>query len=93
MALKKSTDEQIIKIYEKTKSCWKTAEILGMCGQSVHERLVRMGKSNGKNEFSEKEKQRLIDVYNSGIFRGDGKLKKLSEELNRTIPFLSRKAK
>lgn len=91
--MKKATDKQILEIYEKTKSCWKTAEILGMCGQSVNERLIRLGKSKGINKFTKREQDRLREVYSSGILKGDGKLKELSKELNRTIPFLSRKAR
>ena len=40
--MKKATDEEIIAAYGETNNVWKAAEILGMCGQSVHERLKRL---------------------------------------------------
>lgn len=39
----KATSEQIVSAYMATGSVWKTAKQLGMCGQSVHERLVALG--------------------------------------------------
>lgn len=38
----KATNEQIIAAYRETGSVWRTAERLGMGGQSVHERLVSL---------------------------------------------------
>ncbi len=40
---KKATDQQIIDSYKKHSSIWKAADELNMCGQSVHERLKKMG--------------------------------------------------
>ncbi len=39
----KATTEQIVEAYRATGSVWKTAKQLGMCGQSVHERLKALG--------------------------------------------------
>lgn len=37
------TNEQIIAAYKETGSIWKAAKLLGVCGQSVWERLKRIG--------------------------------------------------
>ena len=37
----KATDQQILDAYNKVHNVWKVGELLGMCGQSVHERLKR----------------------------------------------------
>lgn len=91
--MKKATDEQIINAYNKTGNVWKVAKLLGMCGQSVHSRVVRLGIVHKMNKISNEDLLKIKSVYESGIERGDGKLKKLSAELGRTIPFISRKAK
>lgn len=39
----RATNEQIINAYKATGSVWKAAMRLGLCGQSVHERLLRLG--------------------------------------------------
>lgn len=39
----KATDQEIIDAYRITGSVWKSAEKLGMCGQSVWERLKKLG--------------------------------------------------
>lgn len=43
MPNKKATTEQIIAAYEETRSAAKAAQLLGMCRQSVQERLHRAG--------------------------------------------------
>lgn len=46
--MKRISDEQLLESYKRTGSVWKTAKDVGMCGQSVHERLVKIG-VNKKN--------------------------------------------
>ena len=41
--MQKATNEQIIEAYKATGSVWKAAKLLGMGGQSVHERLQHLG--------------------------------------------------
>ncbi len=92
-AHKKATDEQLIDAYAKNPSVWRVAELFGMCGQSVHERLEKIGKINKMRVLSQQEKGLIAACYASGIKCGDGKLKELSAAINRTIPFISRYAK
>jgi hypothetical protein len=63
MFKKKATDEQLIKSYAITKNVWETAEEFGMCGQSVHERLTKLGVINKINVFTEKDYKVLKKFY------------------------------
>jgi hypothetical protein len=89
----KATDQQILDVYKKTNNIWETGKELGMCGQSIWERLKKLNVDLNNKQFTDLEFKRVKEVYESGIVRGDNKLKQLSIELNRTIPFISRKAK
>lgn len=59
----KHTDEEIRDAYERTGSVWKAADELGMCGQSVHERLVKMGADTSQNVFTEEDEKYLAERY------------------------------
>jgi Holliday junction resolvase len=90
---RKATDEEIVAAYQKHKSVWKAAEELGMCGQSVHERLTRMGVTldgNGKR-WTEEDDKKLAEEYE--MYRYFGKVSQLAAIMGRTVFFLSRKAK
>ena len=89
----KATNQELIDSYNSTGNIWKTAEVFKMCGQTVHERLIRLGVKLNNPKISEQDLLRIKEVYESGIIRGDNKLQLLSKELKRTIPFISRKAK
>jgi hypothetical protein len=88
----KVTDEQIIHAYQKTNSVWKAAKILGICGQSVHERLKKIG-AISNNYFTEEEKNKIEQLYKKGFSRGDGSLDALCNELKRTKQTVSRMAR
>lgn len=89
---KKASDQQIIESYSRLNSIWKVGEELGMCGQSIQERLVKLNIPRNLPGITVMELDRIKEVYQSGIISGDGKLKLLSKEINRTIPFISRYA-
>jgi hypothetical protein len=91
--MKKATNEQILESYKKFNSIWKVADELGMCGQSVHERLKRMEIKLNNPKMLDEEKKLIFDLYNKGFKTGDGQLEKLSKKINRTIPLISRYAK
>ena len=57
--MKKATDAQLVEAYERLHNVWKVADEFGMCGQSVHERLARLGKINPINVFTPEEVKRL----------------------------------
>lgn len=90
---KKVSDEQLIKEYQRLGNVWKVAEIVGICGQSVHERLTKLGKINKMRVLTKSEKEKIEKVYLSGITKGDGKLDALCDEIGRTKQFVCRYAK
>jgi len=89
----KASNDELISLYRQYGSIWKTAESLGMCGQSVHERLVKLKVINKMRFLSEEEKQKIINLYSTNFINGDGYLNKLSLEINRTKNFICRYAK
>lgn len=94
MSKQKANDEQLIKSYEITKNVWKTAEEFGMCGQSVHKRLTKLGVINKINVFTEKDYKVLKKFYEThDLKKGSGELEKLAKKMGRTKQFLSRKAR
>ena len=88
---KKATDEQLIDSYNRTKSVWETAKEFCMCGQSVHERLQKLGVTEPQNVFTEEDYQKLRDCY--VIYRDAGKLQELADEMGRHKTTICGKAK
>lgn len=76
----KATNDQLLKSYATTKSVWKTAAVFGMCGQSVHERLSKLGVIQ-KAEFTDEDKAAIERVYKSGFQTGDGRLDLLATSI------------
>jgi len=90
---KKATDAELMESYNSTKSVWETGRRFGMCGQSVHERLVKLGvklEGNGKPWTIEDDK-RLAEEYE--LYRYFGQVSRLGESMGHNVYFLSRKAK
>lgn len=88
--VKKCSDEKIIASYETTGSIYRTAEQFGMCPQSVHERLQRLGVETG-HPWTKEDDKRLLRDYR--VYRAHGKVQQMADEMGRTRFFLSRKAK
>nr|WP_314638541.1 hypothetical protein [uncultured Olsenella sp.] len=86
----KATDGQIRESYARLKNVWKVAEELGMCGQSVHERLKRMGVDTSANQFTKDDERYLAERYL--MYRDAGQLQILADEMGRTKQFICRKA-
>lgn len=89
--MKKFPDEVLVSLYEETKSVHAVANKLGMCGQSVHERLVRIGVKMRNRKFSDEEKEILMRDYSK--YRDKFELDCLAKMLGRTKQFICRKAK
>jgi hypothetical protein len=87
---RKASDEQIISAYQETASVWEVAKRFGMCGQSVHERLVRLGATNHVKVFSEADMQRLKSEYEPHA--AGGTLAQLAASMGRTKNFICRQA-
>ncbi len=86
----KATDQQISDAYAQTGSIWSTASILGMCGQSVHERLIKLGLQKPINRFSASDINMLEARYQ--IAADAGQLSDLAAEMGRTKQFICRQA-
>lgn len=86
----KATDEQIIEAYSRLHSVWKVAGEFGMCGQSVHERLRRLGIDTSKNVFTDDDRRYLAERY--VLYRDGGMLQALADEMGRTKQFICRQA-
>ena len=87
----KATDQQIADTYAAEGSVWKAADVLGMCGQSVHERLVKLGLQTPMNVFSDAEKAILKEQYQDAA--NAGRLDDLAKAMSRTKPFICRQAR
>lgn len=87
----KATNEAIVESYERHGSIYRVAEEFGMAPQTVHDRLVKLGKNKPINRFSEADKHRLIAEYERHA--NAGTIEKLAQDMGRTRHFLCRKAK
>lgn len=89
--MKKATDKQLTTAYAKLGNVWKVAEQFGMCGQSVHERLVRLGVDCSKNVFTDEDRERLRREYVGAA--SNGNLQQLADKMGRTRQFICRQAR
>lgn len=80
--IKKATDDELKESYARTKSIWKTAEEFGMCGQSVHERLVKLKVKMINRKFTKAEDAIIVAAY-SAAGKNSIDLKALAQVLNR----------
>ena len=87
----KRTDDEVREAYARTGSIWKAAGELGMCGQSVHERLVKMGVDTSLNLFTKDDERYLAERY--VLYRDAAQLQTLADEMGRTKAFICRKAR
>jgi len=90
MRKRKVSDEELIESYQKHKNIWKVGEDLDICGQSVYERLEKIGVLKKMNLFSKQDFLFLSENYEKYCL--DGKLSELAEIMGRTKNFICRKA-
>jgi hypothetical protein len=81
----------IAESYKRLGNVWKVAEEVGLCGQTVHDRLTRAGLINKLNRFTDADKEILKAEYKK--YRDSANLKELAAKMGRTVPFITRKAK
>jgi hypothetical protein len=89
----KASDREVATAYLSFGSVWDAAKVLGMVGQSVHERVLKLGVAKPMNVWTAEEIEQVRALYESGFKSGDGQLKALSKKINRTVSFISRKAR
>lgn len=85
------TDVQIRESYRRTKSIWKSGDEIGISGQTIHERLRRMGVDTSQNLFTSKEDELIKRVYD--LYRNEGKLSELASRMNRSKTTICTRAK
>lgn len=88
---KKVSDEVLIESYSRLNNIWKVGTEVGLCGQSVQERLVKLGIQRNNPLFTDDEKFFLLEHYNNYLL--EGKLQELADKMGRTKQFICRKAK
>lgn len=88
---KKASDYEVLEAYRRNRSVWKAAKDLGMCGQSVHERLEKLGAIKKMRVFTKEEEQTLLEEYVK--HRNAGTLQILADRMGRTKQFICRKAR
>lgn len=88
---KKASDNDVLESYRRNGSVWRAAKELGMCGQSVHERLEKLGAVQRMRIFTQEEEQVLAEKYIR--HRNAGTLQDLADHMGRTKQFICRKAR
>jgi hypothetical protein len=87
---KKVADDVILEAYKRLENVWLVGKEVGLCGQSIHERLLRLNVLNKINVFTEKDKKKLQDKYQ--FYKNQGSLDILAKEMGRTKQFICRQA-
>jgi predicted DNA-binding protein len=87
----RATDEQIRSAYQATRSCKRAAAMLGICAQSVHERVVKLGIVRKLNVFTDGDEAFLRAEYERHA--STGRLDELAARLGRTKNFICRQAR
>lgn len=87
---KKASDEELLRSYAELSSVWKVGEAFGMCGQSVHERLVKLGAIKA-NRWTEQEVAYLAKNYSD--YANSGRLQELADYYGRNKANVCRKAR
>ena len=88
---KRVPDDELANAYQRLGNVWKVAQEVGLSGQSVYERLGRMGVITRMRVFTEEEVARIQQDY--AAYRDQNRLDELSQEMGRTKQFLCRKAR
>lgn len=74
------SDEDLVSVYRETNSIWKTGDRFGICGQSVHERLRKLGALNPSNQSKGEEViSKIREAYSKPFLRGESPLSELEK--------------
>jgi hypothetical protein len=77
---KRASDQDIASAYRSTGSVWKAAKLLGLCGQSVHERLKTLGIALSGRKWASEEDAELRSLVEEQVTVGE-----ISQRLGRTF--------
>lgn len=73
-------DEDLVSVYRETNSIWKTGDRFAICGQSVHERLKKLGALNPDNQAKGEEViSKIRQAYSKPFLRGESPLSELEK--------------
>ena len=89
--MKKIEDNIIIEAYQRLQSVWKVGREVGLCGQTVHERIKKLEIKTIHPRFTDKDEKVLLSEYVK--YRDAGNIQELANRLRRTKQFICRKAK
>lgn len=89
---KKCSDLDLVASYARLDSVWAVAREFGMCGQSVHERLKKLGVDLSVR-VPQENIEKIRSVYSSGFLCGDGTMQNLCAETGLNKQQISRFAK
>jgi hypothetical protein len=95
MRKEKVSDELILEAYQRTGSVWRAGEELNLCGQSVHERLQKMGIVLKEPEFTDEEIVLITRFYTerSLLHRDKFKLEDIAKVIGKSKQNICRKAR
>lgn len=90
----KASDEQITEAYIRLKSVWEVGKEFGMCGQSVHERIKKLGFVD-EDKWTEEQIVLLTRFYTEKIFSTRDKmgLEELAQRIGKLKTNVCRKAR
>lgn len=71
MPPKRVTDDEVIDAYRNTGSVWRAGKQLGICGQSVHERLVAVGYPMARRNWTAAEFAEMETLATAGLPIGE----------------------
>lgn len=91
MLFMKVTDEVLVASYSRTGNVWKTAVEVGVCGQTVYERLSKLGVVRKMNLWTADDDKVLLKEY--ARHKMENTLDELARSLGRTKQFICRKAR
>ncbi len=92
MRKRKVTDEQVLNAYEKAGNVWLAGKELGVCGQSIWERLKRLNVDLSTRHWTEDELSQLKGFYNVSA-TSPIDLKGFAKNMDRSPQNVSRKAR
>ena len=73
---KKVSDEVLLNSYKRIGNVWKVGQEVGLCGQSVYDRLVKLHAIKRKNKWLPSDDEVLISKYK--MYKKDFKLDELA---------------
>jgi hypothetical protein len=88
---KKVEDQVLIESYSRHKNVWKVGEEVSMSGQSVHERLSKLGVINKMKVLSSSERDLLLNEYVK--YKSNGELSELAALMKRDKTYICMQAK